>query len=149
MDTENGLISLLSKLRFSKKEENAEDVIKDALLILGDLLEKFGESLNNHLVAIKVKNGQKLNVFIISCTNHRKTFIYVKNSALVYLNSKNSKIRGASYFVLCQVVIAAQTTSTEILEKLNLPALSNMLFEKMAASSDDSSSKGEIKIACK
>lgn len=142
MDTENGLISLLSKLRFSKKEENAEDVIKDALLILGDLLEKFGESLNNHLVVIKV-NGQKLNVFIISYTNHRKTFIYVKNSALVYLNSKNSMIRGASYFVLCQVVIAAQTTSTEILEKLNLPALSNMLFEKMAASSDDNSSKGD------
>ena len=61
IDTENGLISLMSKLRFSKKEENTEDVIKDALLILGDLLEKFGESLNNHLVVIKV-NGQKLNV---------------------------------------------------------------------------------------
>ena len=61
IDTENGLISLMFKLRFSKKEENTEDVIKDALLILGDLLEKFGESLNNHLVVIKV-NGQKLNV---------------------------------------------------------------------------------------
>ena len=73
IDTENGLISLMSKLRFSKKEENTEDVIKDALLILGDLLEKFGESLNNHLVVIKV-NGQKLNVFIISYTNHTKTF---------------------------------------------------------------------------
>ncbi len=59
------------------------------------------------------------------------------------MNSKNSKIRGACYFVLCQVVITAQTTPTEILEELNLPAFSNMLFEKMATSSDDSSSKGD------
>jgi hypothetical protein len=61
----------------------------------------------------------------------------------MYINSKNAKIRGASYCVLCQVVIAAQTTPTELLEELNFPALSNMLFEKMAASSDDSSSKGD------
>jgi hypothetical protein len=44
----------LSKFRDSKKDDNFAEIINCALSILGDLLEKFGESMSNHLVVIKV-----------------------------------------------------------------------------------------------
>ena len=52
-----GLTSLLSKLAaILKKDENYVTSVHNIMEILMELMDKFGESMNNYLVAIKVTN---------------------------------------------------------------------------------------------
>ncbi|KAI9558578.1 hypothetical protein GHT06_015366 [Daphnia sinensis] len=119
LNRQNGLVPLLSKFRDFRNEGNTVEIIKNVLDIFGYLLEQFKEAMSSHLVVIK-------------------------NSTLQYINSKDAKLREASYSVLSQVVIAAQLSSGEVIDELDFFLLSNKLFEKMAASAEDNASKSKM-----